>query len=152
MPLSRLRSLVAAEGVLIAHVAHREVGFEILREAGQLAIHAHLAHALLHQLAELLAHVGGQRIEHVLHLRSLLLHLLDQLVERLRRVVAEHVAVLVHEAVEVGLLAATALLQHLVEVLHHLPRPVHVLFRHVLQHLREVVEEGVHHRLLQLFE
>ena len=87
-----------------------------------------------------------------MHLRGLLLQLLDQLVERLRRIVAEHIAVLLHELVEVRLLAAAALLEHLVEVLEHLAHAIHILVGHVLDHLREIVEEGVHHRLLQLLE
>ena len=99
-----------------------------------------------------MAHIGRQRVEHVLHLRGLLLQLLDQLVERLRRVVAEHIAVLLHELVEVRLLAAAALLEHFVEVLEHLAHAIHILVGHVLDHLREIVEEGVHHRLLQLLE
>ena len=51
---------------------------------------------------------------------DLALHLLDQLVEGLRRVVAEEVAVLLHEGVEVRLAALHLVLQHLVEVADHL--------------------------------
>ena len=59
--------------------------------------------------------------------------LLDQLVERLRRVVAEEVAVLLHEAVEVGLAAGHLLGEHLVEVADHLLHARHVFGRHVLR-------------------
>ena len=80
------------------------------------------------------------------------LHLLDQFVQRLGRVVAKHVTPFVHELVETRILAATLAFQHLVEVLHHLAHLIHVLGRHVGHHLAHVLEEAIHHRLLELFE
>ena len=52
---------LASEGVLVEHVAHRIKRFEVLRELGQFLVHAHLAHKLLHHVAELLPHFAGQR-------------------------------------------------------------------------------------------
>ena len=53
-----------------------------------------------------------------MHLRHRLRHLLEQLVECLR-IAGEEVAEALHEAVEVGLLAALALLEHLIELGQH---------------------------------
>ena len=87
-----------------------------------------------------------------MHLRGLALHLLDQFIERLRRVVAEHVAPFVHELVEAWVLAPTLSLEHLVEVAHHLAHLLHVLGRHVGHHLAHVLEEAIHHRLFELLQ
>ena len=70
----------------------------------------------------------------------------------MRRVVAEHVAVLVHEGVEVRLLAAHALDQHVVEVAQHLLHALDVALGHLVDHLRDILEERLGHGLLELLE
>ena len=63
---------------------------------------------------------------------------------------AEHVAVLLHEAVEVRLLAAHALRHQVVQVAHHVLHALQIALGHLLDHLLHVVEEAVGHRLAQL--
>ena len=104
------------------------------------------------EVLELLAHVAGEASEEALHLAHLLLHPGDEFIERLRGVLAEEVAVLLHEAVEVGLLAGHLVLQHPVEVLRHPLEAVEVLGGHVGDLVGEVLEEGVHHGLAQGFD
>ena len=98
---------------------------------------------------ELLAHVGRETVEQALHGGDALLHLLDKLVKALRRVVAKEVAVLLHEALEIGLAAGHLLRQHGVQVAQHLLHACHLFRAHVRDLLVEVLEEGVHQRLLQ---
>ena len=90
-----------------------------------------------------------QAVEEALHGRDARLHLLDQLIEVLWRVVTEEVAVLLHEAIEVGLAAGHLLGEHPVEVVHHLLHARHVFWAHVGDLLLEVLEQAVHHGLLQ---
>jgi len=53
---------------------------------------------------------------------------------------------LLHELVEVGLLAGQAVLEHLVEVADHVLHALKVFGGHVCDLLVHVLEEGVHHR------
>ena len=76
-------------------------------------------------------------------------HLLEQLVERLR-VAGEEVAEAIHEALEVGLLAALALFEHLVELGEHVLHARELLGRHLRHALLELVEHRVEQLLLQL--
>ena len=98
---------------------------------------------------QLRALLGRHRVDQLLHLRHRLRHLLEQLVEALR-VAGEEVAVALHEAVEVGLLAALALLEHLVELVEHVLHLRHALRGHVLHALGELVEVALHQLLAQL--
>jgi len=128
------------------------LGVEELEVRGQLAQlvpKLRVADFVHEQVLELLAHVGRHGVEQVLHLRHLALHLLDQLFEILGRVVAEKVAVLLHELVEVRLAAGHLLGEHLVQVADHVLHALHVLGRHVRDLGLEVAEEGIHHGLLQ---
>ena len=66
------------------------------------------------------------------------------------RVAGEEVAVALHEPVEVGLLAALALLEHLVELVEHVLHLRHALGGHVLHALGQLVEVALHQLLAQL--
>ncbi|CAI8046942.1 hypothetical protein GBAR_LOCUS25957 [Geodia barretti] len=92
---------------------------------------------------------GRHALQHRLHLRQLLLQHLHQLVEALRRVVAEHLAPFVHESVEVRLAALQPVPHHLVDVPHHLPCGFHVLGRHVLDLLLHLLAHVLRHLALQ---
>ena len=74
---------------------------------------------------------------------------LQQLVEVLG-VLGEEVAVALHEAVEVGLLAVGPLLEHLVELGHHVLHALHVLGGHVLHTIGHLVDVLLHQLLAQL--
>jgi hypothetical protein len=78
------------------------------------------------------------------------LHLRDEVIERLRRVVPEHVAELLHEGVEVRLLPAHLLHEHVVERLHHVLHALQVARGHLFHHLGDVLEEVLRHGLPQL--
>ena len=78
-------------------------------------------------------------------------HDLEQLVEGLR-VLREEVAEALHELLEVGLLAALALLEHLVERGQHVLHARHVLGRHVLHRPGHLVDVALHQLLAELVE
>ena len=98
---------------------------------------------------ELRALLGCHRVEHLLHRRHRARHLLEQLVERLR-VTREEVSVALHEALEVGLLAAVTLLEHLVQLGEHVLHARHLLGRDVLHALGHLVEVALQQLLAQL--
>ena len=85
----------------------------------------------------------------LLHLRHRARHLLEQLVERLR-VLGEEVAEALHEPFEVGLLAALALFEHVVELGEHVLHARELLGRHLRHALLQLVEHRVEQLLLQL--
>jgi len=100
-------------------------------------------------LTQLLARLRAQRLHQRLHLRHLPLQVLEQLVEVVdaRR---EHVAKALHEAVEVRGPALHPLLQHLVQLAHHVADAAEVLALHLLQGPLDALEHLVEHLLLQL--
>ena len=104
MPCERQR-LVAAEPHALAPTHLRERVAQVLAELVHLPAQIHVVEQRVRQLLQLRALLGAHRVEELLHLRHRLRHLLEQLVERLR-VAGEEVAEAVHEALEVGLLAA----------------------------------------------
>ena len=79
----------------------------------------------------------------------MLLHLFHELVETLGRVVSKHLAELLHEAVEVGLLAGQFVLDHLVKGPHHFAGGSHVLFRHALDLVHHLLAHVLGHLALQ---
>ena len=117
MPAERQR-LVAAEPHALAPTHLRERVAQVLTELIHLPAQVHVVEERVGELLELRALLGAHRVEQLLHLRHLLRHLLEQLVEGLR-VAREEVAEAVHEPGEVGLLAALALLEHVVELGQH---------------------------------
>ena len=142
--------LVAAErvGGWVALVRVHEV--QVLRQFGEFRLQFRVAEAVREQALQRIALVTGHRLHQRLHRLHLRLHLIDQFVERLRRVVAEHVAELVHEGLEVRLLPAHLLREHVVERLHHVLHPLDVALGHLLDHLLDVLEELVGHGLAEL--
>ena len=110
--------LVAAEAHPLAPAHLREGVAQVLAELVHLPAQVHVVEQRVGELLELRALLGRHRVEQLLHLRHLLRHLLEQLVERLR-VAGEEVAEALHEPFEVGLLAALALLEHVVELGEH---------------------------------
>ena len=79
----------------------------MLAELVDLPAQVHVLEQLLGETLELRPLLGRHRVEHRLHGRHALGHDLEQLVEVLR-VLWEEVAVALHEALEVGLLAPLA--------------------------------------------
>ena len=79
----------------------------------------------------------------------MLLHLFHELVETLGRVISKHLAELLHEAVEVGLLAGQFVLDHLVKGPHHFAGGGHVLFRHTLDLVHHLLAHVLGHLALQ---
>ena len=118
-------------------------------ELVDLPAQVHVLEQRLGQRLQLGALLGRHRVEELLHLRHRLRHLLEQLVEALR-VAGEELAVALHEALEVGLLAALALLEHLVELVQHVLHLLHALGGHVLHALGHLVEVALHQLFLQL--
>ena len=118
-------------------------------ELVDLPAQVHVLEQRLGERLQLRALLGRHRVEQLLHLRHRLRHLLEQLVEALR-VAGEEVAVALHEPLEVGLLAALALLEHLVELVEHVLHLRHALGGHVLHALGQLVEVALHQLLAQL--
>ena len=141
--------LVAAEAHPLAPTHLRERVAQVLAELVHLPAQVHVVEERVGELLELRALLGAHRVEQLLHLRHRLRHLLEQLVERLR-VAGEEVAEAIHEALEVGLLAALALLEHLVELGEHVLHARELLGRHLRHALLELVEHRVEELLLQL--
>jgi hypothetical protein len=121
----------------------------------ELPAQVEVAEQLLGQLRQLRALLGRHRIEHRLHRRHPRGDRLEQLVERLR-VLREHVAVLLHELLELRIFSALTSLEHLVERRQHVLHPLHVGGRHALHRPRHPVDDLLHQLLaktvLQLFE
>ena len=111
-----------------SHGRLRERLLQVAAELVDLPAEVHVLEQRLGERLELRALLGRHRVHQLLHLRHRLRHLLEQLVER-PRVAGEEVAVTLHEPVEVGLLAALALLEHLVELGEHVLHPRHALGR-----------------------
>ena len=68
----------------------------------------------------------------------------------MRRVRSEHVAELLHELVESGILSGDALDEHLVQRPDHLLHALEIARGHVPDHLLDVLEEGLRHAALEL--
>ena len=147
--LRHRQRVVAAEAHLPLPRELRERLLQVAAELVDLPAQVHVLEQRLGEGLELRALLGRHRVHELLHLRHRLRHLLEQLVERLR-VAGEEVAVALHEPVEVGLLAALALLEHLVELGEHVLHPLHPLGREVLHALGHLVEVALHQLLAQL--
>ena len=147
--LAELHRVVAREvhAAVPGHV--RERVLEVAGELVDLPAQVEVLEQRLRQPLQLGALLGGHRVQQLLHLRHRLRDLLEQLVEVLR-VAGEEVAVAPHEALEVGLLAALALLEHLVQLGEHVLHALHVLGRHVLHALGDLVEHLVGELLAEL--
>ena len=111
--LHRLHRLAHAHRVLALEVvalvpAHlREHRLQVLAELIHLPAQVHVLQQLIAELLQLRPLLGRHRVEHRLHRRHPLGHLLEQLVEVLR-VLREEVAELLHELLELRVLAALA--------------------------------------------
>ena len=147
--LAELHRVVAREvhAAVPGHVGERVL--EVAGELVDLPAQVEVLEQRLRQPLQLGTLLGGHRVQQLLHLRHRLRHLLEQLVEGLR-VAGEEVAVLVHEALEVGLFATLALLEHLVEVGEHVLHALHLLGRHVLHAFGHLVEVALEQLLAQL--
>ena len=151
-PVHAHRALaVEVVGALPAGVGHGAL--EVLGQALDLPAQVHVLEHGLHQLAELGLLLGAERVPHRLGGRHALGQLLEQLVEGLR-VAREHVAVLGHELLEarVELLAALALLEHLVERVVRVAHARHLLGVHVGERVGRPLEEGVGHLAAELLD
>ena len=113
----------------------------------------HVLEQLLREPLELRPLLGRHRVEHRLHGRHLLGHLLEELVEVLR-VPREEIAELGHEALErgLGVLAGLAHLEQLVERAEHVLHARHVLGAHVAHRPGHLVEVALHELLLELVD
>ncbi len=102
----------------------------VLRELLHLVGEIHISKKLLGKLAQLITLFWGHRIEHLLSSSHLLSKIFEKLIERLW-IIRKEVSVILHELFEAGILAAIALLDHLVECSHHFFHPLHVFRSHV---------------------
>ena len=127
----------------------RERVAQVLPELVDLPAQIHVVEQRVRELLQLRALLGRHRVHELLHLRHRTRHLLEQLVERLR-VPREEVAEAIHEPFEVGLLAALALLEHLVELGEHVLHACELLGRHLRHALLQLIEHGVEQLLAQL--
>ena len=114
-----------------------------------LELEIHVLHELVAELLELLSLLGRHGVEHLLGLRHPLGHDLEQLVEGLR-VLREEIPVALHESVEVGLLTVGPLLEHPVELRHHVLQALHVLGGHVVDAFGDLIELLLHQLLAKL--
>ena len=135
----------------------RRVGRHGLCQALQFVLQVGVAEPVREQGLQLRALVGRQGIHERLRRRHLLAHLLEQLIQRSRRVVAEHVAVLVHEVLEerlhgIRVDALRLLGQEIVQVLQHVLHALDVALGHVVDHVLDIVEERLRHGPAQLVE
>ena len=175
-PLRRLH--LADEFVERAHFAHEPHGrFEVdlfaaaeavaasagierrhaLGQLLQFRFQLRIVEAVRKQRLQLLALIGGERVHQRLRRGHLLRHLLDEFVEGLGRIGAEHVAELAHEVAEVGLqdvrVHPLRLHRHqFIERAQHLLHALHVAGRHFVHHLLDVVEERLRHGLAQFVQ
>ena len=162
----RRGGVAEAEGLVAGHLdaaAHagpvqlRPPGPERVGEPGHLGRQARVLHRVRHQLGEFFALLVTERAQQPFR-RG---HPADQRVEQfleVLRMVREHVAVLLHEPVEIslGVLAAGIGGQHLVQVAEHVLDPLHRLRVRVLHDLPHAAELAVQHlaaeQVLELLE
>ena len=124
--LGHIERVEAVEVVRLTPTHLRELVTEIVRQLLHLELEVHVLHELVAEVLELLSLLGRHGVEHLLGLRHPLGHDLKQLVEGLR-VLREEIPVALHESVEVGLLTVGPLLEHPVELRHHVLQALHVL-------------------------
>ena len=121
-------------------------GAQAVVEPGHLGLQVHVGQRRGHEVLELGALLGGERVHEALHCRRLARKFVEKLLEGLGTV-REELAVLVHELVEVlGDVAALAVLvEHCIEVAQHL---LHGLLRlgraHVADRLAHLPELLIH--------
>ena len=141
----------------VGPVQLRAPGPERVGEPGHLGRQARVFQRVRHQLGELLALLVTERAQQPLGRGHPADQRVDQFLEVLR-MVREHVAVLLHELVEVrlGMLAAGVGGQHLVQVAEHVLDPLHRLRVGVLHDLPHAAELAVQHvaaqQVLELLE
>ena len=128
--------LVALEALRARPVLAGPQPLEVGVHPGELLHQLRRPERLLRQLHQLLALLGGHRVEHPLRRGGALGERVDQLVDVLR-VLGEEVAVLVHELAEVlvGVGAGRVLLEQVVEVGQHLRDGRPVLLGRALERL-----------------
>ena len=126
--LGEAQRVLAREVVAAVPTHLREQLAQVAAELVDLPAQVHVLQQLFGQALELGPLLGRHRVEHRLHGGHALSHHLEQLVEGLR-VLGEEVAVAAHELLEggLGVLAAFALLEQLVEVGQHVLHALHVL-------------------------
>ena len=90
-----------------------------------------------------------ERRHQVAHRRHAPRHAVEELLQG-SGVVREHVAVALHESVEVDLLAAVPRLDQVVQVREHVLEPLHVLGRGAAETLRDIAEVGAEHLLAEV--
>jgi hypothetical protein len=135
----------------------RAPGPERVGEPGHLGRQARVFQRVRHQLGEFLALLVAERAEQPLGRGHPADQRVDQFLEVLR-MVREHIAVPLHELVEVrlGMLAAGVGGQHLVQVAEHILDPLHRLRVGVLHDLPHAAELAVQHvaaqQVLELLE
>ncbi len=142
---------VEVVGLLPPGVGHGAL--EVLRQALHLPAQVHVLEDRVHQAAQLRLLLGAHGVPHRLGGGHALRQLLQQLVEVLR-VAGEHVAVLRHELLEAGveLVAALALLEHLVQRVVGVAHALHLLGVHVGQGVGGSLEERVGHLTAELLD
>ena len=136
----------AAHAVLVA--LHRDELRQRVCELVHRRLQAGIGERRAEELFELCAHVARHALPQRPHRGHALAELAQQVVPVLGA--AGQLGVLPLERLEVGLATLHALLQRAIEVADHLPRPLELLWREVLQRLAHVLEIGAEDLLLQL--
>ena len=141
--------LVATEVQRLTPRHVRKCLLQIAAELAHLPLQVHVFEQRIRELLDLRALFGRHRVQQLLHGRHRLRHLLQQFVQCLG-VAREEIPEVLHELLEVRLLASLALLEHLVEARQHVLHPRQLLGRHVLHALGHLVEVALHQLLAQL--
>ncbi len=102
-----------------------------------------------HHVLQLLPQFVRQALEQRLHLRHLGGHLLDQLFQVLGRIGTEHIAMLLHEFIEIRLFTPNLLVHHLIQVRQHVFQALHILRRHIGHALGHFLKHVIHGLLLE---
>ncbi len=143
--------LVALERIRVTERKVRARRLEVSRQPRHVDPQPVVSQQVVHQAAELVAHLRRHAVEQARHLRRLAVEMLDELLQ-VRDPRREVASVLRHERAEVvgRIGSGGVLLEERIEVADHLAHPVEVLRRDLLDSLLEPGEVGLQHLLAQL--
>ena len=149
--LAHAHRVAALELIALAPTHLREHRLQVLAELAHLPPQVHVFEQLVAELLQLRPLLGRHRVHHRLHGGHPPGHLLEQLVESLG-VLREEVAEFLHELLELGILAALALFEHLVEAGHHVFDVLQVFGGHALHGTGHLIDHLLRQLLTDLVE
>ena len=149
--LAHAHRVAALELVALTPPHLREHRLQVLAELTHLPAQVHVFEQLIAELLQLGTLLGRHRVHHRLHRGHAPGHLLEQLVEGLG-ILREEVAELLHELLELRILASLALLEHLVEPGDHVFHVLQVFGRHALHGTRHLIDHLLRQLLADLVE